>query len=160
MNESSVDSSAANVSSSNRGIILNMNIIGQTVELNLAQNHKIVSTSFANEENNKEAEKNEKRNKKMFDYIVVQPPNSSQILSRRISKRSNNSTDNSHSNTDKNLELAVFVDDIAYHNLVSNNLVLNDDELHELISGFINQIQAIYYQKSFEQKLHISLVKI
>jgi hypothetical protein len=46
-----------------------MNIIGQTVELNLAQNHKIASTSFANEENNKEVEKNEKRNKKMFDYI-------------------------------------------------------------------------------------------
>ncbi len=94
MNESNVDSSAANVSSSKRGMILNINIFGQKVELNLAQNHKIVSTSFANEENNKEVVKNEKRNKKMFDYIVVQPPNSSQILSRRISKRSNNSTDN------------------------------------------------------------------
>jgi hypothetical protein len=81
--------------------------------------------SFANVENNKEVEKNEKRNKKMFDYIVVQPPNSSQILSRRISKRSNNSTDNWHSNTDKNLELAVFIDDIAYDNLVSNNLYLS-----------------------------------
>jgi hypothetical protein len=139
-----------------------MNIFGQTVELNLAENHKLVSTSFANEENNKELENGIFSNKNpMSDYIVeVEPPNSSQILSRRISKRSKNSIDNSHSNADKNLELAVFVDDRAYHNLISNNLVLNDDELHELILGFINQIQAIYYQKSLEQKLHISLVKI
>jgi hypothetical protein len=37
MNESSVDSSAANVNSSNKDMILNINIFGQTVELNLAQ---------------------------------------------------------------------------------------------------------------------------
>ena len=60
---------------------------------------------------------------------------------------------------DKNLRLALFLGYSAYNNL-RNSLFLNLEQIHNLLLAYVNQIQAIYYQKSLRSKLNIILVKI
>lgn len=71
----------------------------------------------------------------------------------------NNDVDNNEINNDLYLELAVFLDDKAYANLVPN-LVQTDEEVKQLLLGYVNQIQAIYHHSSLKNHLKIIIVKI
>lgn len=59
-------------------------------------------------------------------------------------------------NINKNVELAVFVERSARHNLLSSTLVKNDAELFELCLSFVSQIREIYRYAN----IAISLVKL
>lgn len=61
--------------------------------------------------------------------------------------------------TEKYLELAVFLSDSAYR-LLNVKLQLDDRRIIKLILGFINQIQAVFYQPSLNGRLHITIVYI
>ena len=101
------------------------------------------------------------------DYLLeVEPPNSSQVFSRKIEKRSEDMNSlnaeiyTEKSNSTKYLELSVFVDFKAYENFQTNGLIETEEQFHELILCYINQIQAIYSHKSFDRNFVIHLVKI
>ncbi|XP_067122719.1 A disintegrin and metalloproteinase with thrombospondin motifs adt-1-like [Centruroides vittatus] len=69
------------------------------------------------------------------------------------------STKGRRSNNKLYLELAVFFDQAAYKRLMP--VVKNDDKsLRDMLLGFVNQIQALYYQKALQRKLHITLVHL
>ncbi|XP_054169276.1 A disintegrin and metalloproteinase with thrombospondin motifs adt-2-like [Oppia nitens] len=101
------------------------------------------------------------------DYLLeVDPHNSSQIFSRQIlnkyrsEENSSLFVSNGWKRQIKYLELSVFVDNKAYENLLSHDLIKSEDKFHELILSYISQIQAIYSHKSFAPKFVINLVKI
>lgn len=61
--------------------------------------------------------------------------------------------------SEKFLELAVFVGFEAYR-LLSETHHYNDQQINFIVLGYVNQIQAVYYQPSLGGKLHITVVRI
>ena len=149
-------------------MILNLSILGNNIEMNLDQNYKTVSMDSPEKPESKLEFPTEFGNFLNYpDYILeVEPPNSSQIFSRKIDKRSeemnsvNVIKDTKRVNSIKYLELSVFVDFKANLNLQTSGLIETEEQFHELILCYINQIQAIYSHKSFAQNFSIHLVKI
>ena len=152
-----------------------MNIIGNNIEVNFDQNLKkvIKDEDKTKESNNRDTKRSPQleytSQLKYPDYLLeVEPPNSSQVFSKRMDKRSeeelsfNVEKDFNVKDVDINkyLELSVFVDHKAYKNLWSNGLIETEEQFDELILSYINQIQAIYSHKSFVGNFFINLVKI
>ena len=152
-----------------------MNIIGNNVEVNFDENHKSISVNSSEKKEVPKRMAEKQRFPAEFgsylnypDYLLeVEPPNSNQVFSRRIDKRAEGlnslnavkDTDNIQNST-KYLELSVFVDFKANENLHKNGFIKSEEEFHELILCYINQIQAIYSHKSFASNFSIHLVKI
>nr|XP_012235892.1 PREDICTED: A disintegrin and metalloproteinase with thrombospondin motifs 4-like [Linepithema humile] len=79
------------------------------------------------------------------------------ILKKETSKKENINNDNTRKNS--TIELAVFVDEAAYH-MYMPILDNDEDKLHNMILDYVNRIQAAFNNSSLAVFINITLINL